>query len=320
MKTRLFTVWFVIASICAPGVVKASESPNLKELRSDWKMAPANQVSGDEAQVSQMGFDDSKWYSINRMPATILQILQDNGAYEDLYWGMKLAQPGDLWKQNWWYRTKFTAPAGQSAYSLIFKGINYRADIWLNGHRVATRDQVVGMYSRFEFDVSELIAQGAANVLAVKITPEQGILGEGSVELGDSWLDWINWKYIGYHNREKNLDVSFTPDRNAGVWKRVFLSSSGDVTIRNPYVRTDLPLPATTPASLTVYCDLHNASQKTVAGTLVGKITRPGKPTIEFQKDISLFADSTQEVGLTPADFAILMRSTSVCGIGLPIC
>jgi len=55
-----------------------------------------------------------------------------------------------------------------------------------------------------------------------------------------------------------------------------------------------------------VYYDLHNASQKTVAGTLVGKITRPGKPTIEFQKDISLFADSTQEVGLTPADFSQL--------------
>ena len=303
MKKRFFTVWFAIASICAPGALKASESPNLKELRADWKMAPANQVSGDEAQVSQMGFDDSKWYAIDRMPATVLQILQEHGAYKDLYWGMNLAQPGDLWKQNWWYRTKFTAPAGKSAYSLIFKGINYRADIWLNGHRVATRDQVVGMYGRFEFDVSNLIARGAANVLAVKITPEQGIWGEGSVELGDSWLDWINWKYIGYHNREKNLDVSFTPDRNAGVWKRVFLSSSGNVTIRNPYVRTDLPLPATTPASLTVYCDLHNASHTPVTGTLVGEITRPGAPAIEFQKNVSLVADSTQEAALSPADF-----------------
>jgi exo-1,4-beta-D-glucosaminidase len=56
------------------------------------------------------------------------------------------------------------------------------------------------------------------------------------------------------------VDISFAPDRNAGVWKRVFLSSTGAVTIRDPYVATDLPLPATNPASLTVYCDLSNAT------------------------------------------------------------
>ena len=48
---------------------------------------------------------------------------------------MNLATPGDLWKQNWWYRTAFAAPPDRDVYSLIFKGINYRADIWLNGHK-----------------------------------------------------------------------------------------------------------------------------------------------------------------------------------------
>ena len=75
-----------------------------------------------------------------------------------------------------WYSIAKMPATG--AYSLIFKGINYRAEIWLNGHRVAGRDQVVRMYPRFEFDVTSLIAQGSANTLAVKITPEQGVLGE----------------------------------------------------------------------------------------------------------------------------------------------
>ena len=43
----------------------------------------------------------------------------------------------------------------------------------------------------------------------------------------DSWLDWINWKYLGYHDPQKHLDIPFVPDRNAGVWKRVYLSSTG---------------------------------------------------------------------------------------------
>ena len=60
------------------------------------------------------------------MPATVLQILQENGVYKNLYYGMNLATPGDLWKQDWWYRTTFTAPPGREVYSLIFKGINYR--------------------------------------------------------------------------------------------------------------------------------------------------------------------------------------------------
>src|SRR5258708_10156494 len=262
-------VLFSFLSTLSPRQVSASpNSPNLEELQSGWRMASAKNVSGDDALVSQAGFDDSRWYPIQRMPATVLQVLEDNGVYKNLYQGMNLTTPGDLWTQDWWYRTTVAAPPGRTAYSLIFKGINYRAEIWLNGHRVARRDQAVGMYGEFEFNVTELVIPGGTNVLAVKITPEQAILGEDGVELADSWFDWINWKYIGHHDPKKNLDVSFVPDRNAGIWKRVYLSSTGSVTIRNPYVSTDLPLPATSPAALTIYSLLQRNASNPVTATL----------------------------------------------------
>src|SRR5207253_9901898 len=119
--------------------------------------------------------------------------------------------------------------------------------------------------------------------------------GENGIEIGDSSLDWINCKYLGYHDPEKHLDISFVPDRNAGVWKRVFLSSTGAVTIRNPYVTTDLPLPATSPASLSVYCDLTNKTSKPLAGTLYGEILRAGKATIKVQRDIPMVIHGWQE-------------------------
>ena len=269
-------------------------------------MTSAKNVSLDDSQVSLPSFDASQWYAAQHMPATVLQILQENGVYKNLYFGMNLATPGELWKQDWWYRTTFTAPAGRETYALIFKGINYRADIWLNGHKVANRATVVGMYSEFEFNVTEFVARGGSNVLAVKITPEQSLEGENGIELGDSWLDWINWKYLGYHNPAKHLDIPFVPDRNAGVWKRVFLSSTGAVTIRNPYVATDLPLPATNPASLTVYCDLSNNTSRPVSGTLAGEISRAGKPTVKFQQNIQLFRNETKEIAFTPAEFSQL--------------
>jgi exo-1,4-beta-D-glucosaminidase len=284
----------------------AQQSPNLTELASGWKMTSAKNVNVDDALVSQAAFDASRWYAAQHMPATVLQILQENGVYRDLYFGMNLATPGDLWKQDWWYRTTFTAPPGREVYSLIFKGINYRADIWLNGHKVANRATVVGMYDEFEFNVTEFIVPGGSNVLAVKVTPEQSLEGENGIELADSWLDWINWKYLGYHDPQKKLDIPFVPDRNAGVWKRVFLSSTGAVTIRNPYVATDLPLPATNPAALTVYCDLSNNTAKPVSGTLLGEISPPGKSTIRFQQTLRLLRNQTKEMAFTPAEYAQL--------------
>ena len=248
-------------------------------------MTSANNVSCDDSLVSQPSFDASHWYTAQDMPATVLQILQENGVYKNLYFGMNLATPGDLWKQDWWYRTRFIAPSGRDVYSLIFKGINYRADIWLNGHKVANRATIVGMYDEFELNVTEFIVPGGPNILAVKVTPEQSREGENGVELADSWLDWINWKYLGFQDPKKHIDISYVPDRNAGVWKRVFLSSTGAVTIRNPYVATDLPLPATNPASLTVYCDLSNATANPVAGTLVGRSLAAGQAFYQVRKE-----------------------------------
>jgi len=53
----------------------AAQSPNVTELATGWRLASAQNVSGDEAQVSQPGFDASGWYAIQHMPATVLQVL-----------------------------------------------------------------------------------------------------------------------------------------------------------------------------------------------------------------------------------------------------
>jgi exo-1,4-beta-D-glucosaminidase len=116
-------VLWVIPLIAAPA------SPSRVELAEGWRLASASTVQGDGAVISTAGFPDSGWYPIHRMPATVLQILQEDGVYTDLYVGKNLLEkvPQDLYRQDWWYRTAFTAPAGMSAYTLEFPGINYRA-------------------------------------------------------------------------------------------------------------------------------------------------------------------------------------------------
>ncbi len=47
---------------------------------------------------------------------------------------------------GWWYRDQIQCPRGGAGrdrrYWLHFGGINYRADIWVNGHKIADSSQM----------------------------------------------------------------------------------------------------------------------------------------------------------------------------------
>ena len=60
--------------------------------------------------------------------------------------------------------------AGKTVW-LHLDGINYRADVWLNGRQVADAKSVVGMFRRFCFDVSSFVSGGGTNAIAVRIHP-----------------------------------------------------------------------------------------------------------------------------------------------------
>lgn len=277
------------------------------ELADGWKLASATGLNTDGSVLSSAGYVDSAWIPVRRMPGTVLQILQDAGVYPNLYYGKNLLTevPQDLYKQDWWYRTTFTAPAGFRTYHLDFPGINYRADIWLNGQRIADSRRIVGMYVDHELDVSRWIVPGGPNTLAVKVIPERAIQDVDGVELADSWYDWINGRFLGYQGPGKKTPdgPSFVPDRNAGIWKPVHLKAFGAVGIGGATVTTELPLPATDSAKLTVYTTLHNYTDTTVRGVLGATISRPGKPTIHIGEPVTLKPGEDREVALSPAQF-----------------
>lgn len=305
----VFVAVFILNLALLTSSLFASDSSGVKELAQNWKLISARKVTDTGSAISQSAYATSHWYPIHRMPATVLQILEEDGVYPNLYYGMNLATeiPQDLYKQDWWYRTSFQVPAGQKIYWLDFPGVNYRAEIWLNGKRIADSKHVVGMYVAHEFNVTDAIRPGATNVLAVKITPEQTVIGVNGVEMGDSWFDSINWQYLGYRGKGADSTTSFVPDRNAGIWKPVFLHSTGLVKVSNALVDTGLPLPATNPATLTVYATVSDGSANPVSGFLEGTISRPGKPTIHLKQPVSLNAGETRDVSFDTTQFPQLV-------------
>ena len=299
--------------LCAadfPDFAKPGPPPGQIELAQGWSLVSARSVPAGGALLSKPDYKAAGWHAIPRMPATILQTLQQDGTYPNLYYGTNLLDhvPQDLYKQDWWYRTTFTAPAGHTTYMLDFPGINYRAEIWLNGHLIAGNSQIVGMHTAHELDVSRWVNQGASNTVAVKVTPERALEDVDGVELADSWYDWINWNYLGYQGPDKNPanGDSFVPDRNAGIFKPVYLRVSDAVVLGPAAVNSELPLPRTDSARLTIYSSLRNTSAEPVRGILRATITRPGKPDVQIEQPVTLAAGEQREVSFTPDKFAQL--------------
>ncbi len=169
----------------------------------------------------------------------MLTTLVDQGVYPDPYFGLNnLSIPESLNKQDYWYRLEFAAPpiaAGQTA-TITFFGINYRAEIWLNGQRLG---EILGAFKRGIYDVSRVLKPGGANVLAVRISPppHPGIPHEQSIQAG-----------AGPNGGSMVLDgptffcsegwdwIPGIRDRNSGIWQDVVLKVAGAVTLGDPQV------------------------------------------------------------------------------------
>lgn len=291
-----------------PKFARPEAAPATLELADGWTLASARKVSESGEAVSAPGYDTAGWHSVVSMPATVLEALRADGTFPDPYYGKNLLEkvPQDLYLQDWWYRTSFDAPVGHSTYQLDFPGINYRAEIWLNGHLVAGSQQIVGMYVDHDLDVTPFVRPGRTNVLAVKVTPERAIQDVDGVELADSWFDWINWNYLGYRGPDDTpgIGTSFVPDRNAGIWKPVTLRMSGAVAVTGAAVNTELPLPETDSARLTVRAPVHNYAPTTTRGVLRATISRPDTPTITVEQSVTLGPREQREITFTPDDFA----------------
>jgi exo-1,4-beta-D-glucosaminidase len=178
----------------------------------------------------------------------------------------------------WWYRTAFRLPAeflGRRV-TLHLDGINYRANIWLNGKRIADSTGIAGAFRRYELDITGLLERNASNVLAVEI------FAPTPMDLAPTWLNW---------NPEP-------PDKMMGLWHRVWLSGSGDVVIRYPQVISRVDTATLARADLTVGALLRNLADHPLAGILRGRIGE-----VAFERKVTLGAHDSVDVRFTPERF-----------------
>ncbi len=288
---------FLALSLATGGVAAhAAAGPESRiSLKEGWAIQSSAQISDQGEAISTVGYEPNQWYPTTA-PSTVFAALVENHLYPDPYYGMNLRSvPGEDYpigrnfsalemsqdspfRRSWWYRTEFALPKlerGQHFW-LHFDGINYRANVWLNGRQLAKSDGLVGMWRLFEFDITEAARAGQMNALAVEVFPPQ------SNDLSITWVDWN----------------PAPPDKDMGIWRSVYVTTSGPVALRYPRVNTHFDLPSLATAYLTVIAEARNATDKAVKGTLTGHIEN-----VEFSQAVKLAPHETKMITFMPAQF-----------------
>ncbi|MBT6007411.1 MAG: glycoside hydrolase family 2, partial [Prolixibacteraceae bacterium] len=261
---------------CNNAEMKNTSSNEL--LSSNWKMQPLDKLAGvDENAISESDFNTGDWYDAI-VPGTVLGSMASTGVIEDPYFGINMQDVGyEQFKQPWWFRTTFELDAEDinKIVSLRFNGINYRADLWVNGEKVAGKDEFAGTFRMFTFNVSDYVVAGE-NTVALKMWQH----ADGEFSIG-----FVDWNPL-------------PRDRNMGIFREVFLEVNEGVKIRSPFVHSKVNKETLNEAELFIQAELINSSDKTIDGIL-----RVDYEIGVVEKPVSVKAGETLTCNFNPEDF-----------------
>ena len=268
-------------------------------LGAGWELQSSAKIDVPAEVLSTAGYAPKGWHQVT-VPATVVAALVKDGTYPDPFVGMNLREiPGTSYKigtnfsnfampkespfaVSWWYRKAVAIPAAWRGKTLWLKfaGINYRANVWLNGRQIASSKEIAGAWRSYVLNVTAAAKPGATNVLAVEV------FAQTENDLGINFVDWN----------------PTPPDKNLGLWRGVEMVATGPVALSHPAVFTRLDSPKNDRAHLTVTAALENASAAPVTAKLIGRIDK-----LRFEQEVTLAAGERKDVSFTPDKFPALV-------------
>lgn len=265
------SLWLV--SACTP---PQQEKSFMNTINSDWTLQNSTQIDADGSKISLQSFDDSKWYKTD-IPTTVLNALIQNGVYSDIYFGKNIESiDTKQFETPWWYRKEFTIDQDYSNAQLILDGLNYKANIWLNGKLIADSKTIEGAFKISNLNISQYL-NAETNVLAIEVIPPKS---------GDLTIGFVDWNPT-------------PPDQNMGLWRGVHLKLTGKTSINDVFVQTDVNTETLAEASLELSTTLKNHANEVVSVELKGTIGE-----INFNKSYTIPANEETQVVLTQKEVA----------------
>lgn len=234
--------WLKPASAEEQALLAIPEPGEKTLIHSDWYARKANEVKMDGNRLSAAPLDKTGWLPA-RVPGTVLTTLLENHMYPAPEFGLNNNLIPDIHEvgndfYTYWFTRQFTInnlPEGRNVW-LNFRGINYKAEIFLNGKRI-NRNTHEGMFLRKTFNITPYLRTDAPNVLAVLVyppthagNPNGGQGGDGQIARNNTMQYTPGWDWI-----------QPVRDRNTGIWDEVSITTTGPVCLSSPYVVTKVP-------------------------------------------------------------------------------
>lgn len=244
-------------------------------LNEGWTVQSSAHAKQDGRTLSSPGANTDDWYNAT-VPSTVMGVLTAEGLYKDLMTGTNYKNADrSIFDTAWWYRTTFELPGLTEGkhVKLLFDGLSYRADIWLNGELIASKDSIFGPFCRFSFDITHLAQE--KNILAVEVYRAQ------KADLNIGFVDW----------NPRPLD------ENMGLFREVRVITTGAVDMTNTWVKTKVNTETLDEAWLSIETQLNNKSDEEITGNIKGTIE-----DIEFSVPVKLAANETKKIEILAED------------------
>ncbi len=247
-------------------------------LNNNWRIQQQDKISENGKVISTTNYSVENWIETT-VPNTILAGLVEAGIYKDIYKDNNLGKIDTAqFRQPWWYRTQFNIEE-VLFHQLVFEGINYSANVWLNGKLIANSSEIEGAFGIWNLDITKYILKGT-NTLAVQVIPPK---------FNDLTIGFVDWNPA-------------PPDKNIGIWRPVKIETTGMVSIEEPFVKTDVDTKTLAKAKLTITTQVTNHSAEKQSVKLTGTINQ-----IHFEKTIEIQPNESKKVEFTPVEYKQLI-------------
>jgi exo-1,4-beta-D-glucosaminidase len=271
----LLIVVFTSCSMIYSTFIYAQDNAFEQQLKNGWRIESCSKINSSEDNISKTGFDVTKWYKTT-VPSTVMAALLANNEYPDIFMGDNINKVDtSRFRNSWWFRNEFVINDPKKNTELIFEGINYRANIWLNGNKIASADSIFGGFRIFRFNISKNVIKGK-NVLAVEVfhqRPHEPSIG---------FVDW----------------APMPPDRELGIWRPVKLKISDQVSLNDIFVFSKIDKKDFKEADLQITTQAVNNTSQTIVAIVKGQIENIG-----FEKKITLKPNETQTLVFNSDEF-----------------
>ncbi len=255
------------------------------DLNCGWNIQSTKVTNSPGKEISIVGYNTQSWYECN-IPSTVFSALVKAGEYKDIYFSNNLQKiDGERFKTSWWYRKEFVINSIENEINqtLVLYGLNYRANIWLNGVQIAKADTIESPFRIFKISLDKALLK-KKNALAIEVFPPKH---------DDLTIGFVDWN-------------PQAPDLNMGLWRGAKIIRSGKVSLNDVYVRSEVDTATLKSAKINIEFNLKNHSPNSSKIEVVAEIEN-----IKIEKVFEINANGNISGALSSEEFSKLNISNA---------